>query len=246
MMKQSPGAPTARQIDLKEQYEAQRRSEKAGVAVLAARRALQKGQREEAKVQLKQAFAINPGDEKAVDVLGDIYLEEGETEKALELFEKALTRYPNNTAFQEKAAICRLDLAEMEAEKTVAPLLIETGDKGKIFERSPQKAVSLSVFLPGAGQFYNEENEKGAIFVSVYLISTFCWFYPLTTQMHQSTKSDAIQMGLMISRLAGMNAFLFKVGMVVSTVIYAYSLYDAGKVASQWNTERRKSLGLEK
>lgn len=240
---QSQSAPTARQNELKEQYEAQRRSEKAGAFVLAARRALQKGDREEAKGQLKQAFTTNPGDEKAVDVLGDIYLEEGETEKALELFEKALTRYPNNTMFQEKAAVCRLDLAEMEADKNVAPTLLELGDKSKIFERSPQKAVSLSVFLPGAGQFYNEENEKGAIFLGAYLISTLCWFYPLATQLQIS---KAAQIGVLISNLAGVNAFLFKLGTVVSTMVYIASLYDAGTVAAKYNLERRKALGLEK
>lgn len=246
MMNQSQQAPTARQLDLKEQYEAQRRSERAGAFVLAARRALQKGAREEAMAQLKEAFTANPGDEKAVDLLGDIYLEEGETEKALELFEKALTRYPNNTAFQEKAAICRLDLAEMEADKTTAPLLIETGDKGKIFDRSLHKAVSLSVFLPGAGQFYNEENEKGAAFAGSYLISTLSWFYPLWTELSNLPLKQRLDFGLAISHMSGFNALLFKVGMVVSSIVYIASLYDAGTVASKWNRERRKALGLEK
>lgn len=244
-MNQSQQAPTARQVDLKEQYEAQRRSERAGAFVLAARRAVQNGSYEEAKAQLKEAFAQNPGDEKAVDVLGDIYLAEGETEKALDLFEKALTRYPNNTSFQEKAAICRLDLAEMEADKTTAPLLIETGDKGKIFERSPHKAVSLSVFLPGAGQFYNEENEKGAAFAGTYLVSTICWFYPLWTELSNLPLSQRLNFGLAISHMSGMESLLFKIGTVISFIVYAASVYDAGTVASKWNRERRKALGLE-
>lgn len=246
MMNQSQSAPTARQNELKEQYEAQRRSEQAGRFVIGARKAVNNGALEEAKAQLKEAFAVNPGDEKAVDVLGDIYLAEGETQKALELFEKALTRYPNNTAFQEKAAICRLDLAEMEAEKTVAPLLIEAGDKGKIFERSPQKAVSLSVFLPGAGQFYNEENEKGAGFVGAYLISTLCWFYPLWTQLATQPLNQRLNFSMAMANLSGFGSFALKVGMLVSLIVYVASLYDAGKVASKWNLERRKSLGLEK
>jgi tetratricopeptide (TPR) repeat protein len=246
MMNQSQSAPTARQNELKEQYEAQRRSERAGAFVLAARRALQKGDREEAKAQLKQAFTTNPGDEKAVDVLGDVYLEEGETEKALELFEKALRHYPHNTAFQEKAAICRLDLAEMEADKNVVPLLVDVGDKSKIFERSPHKAVSLSVFLPGAGQFYNEENEKGAAFVGAYLVSTLCWFYPLWTQMSNQKGTARLDYGLAMSNLSGLGALAFKVGVLVSFIVYVASLYDAGKAAAKWNLERRKALGLEK
>jgi len=245
MMNQSQSALTRRQIDLKEQYEAQRRAENAGRFVLAARKALERGEWEQAKGQLKEAFTVNPGDEKAIDVLGDIYLAEGETEKALELFEKALTRYPSNASFEEKAAICRLDLAEMEADKVVAPLLVDTGDKGKIFERSPQKAVSLSVFLPGAGQFYNEENEKGAAFVGAALISTLCWFYPLWTQLSSQTGKARLDFGMAISNLNGLGSLLFKVGILVWLVVYVASLYDAGTVAAKWNRERRKALGLE-
>lgn len=240
-MMQQQNAPTSRQNELKEQYELQRRSEKAGAFVLAARRALQKGEREEAKSQLKGAFSANPGDEKAIDVLGDIYLAEGETEKALELFEKAFARYPKNASFEERAAICRLDLAEMEADQTVVPLLLETGDKSKVFERSPQKAVSLSVFLPGAGQFYNDENEKGAACLGGYLVSTLCWFYPVMGQF----KPGSGDLGQIISRLAGMNALMFKFGLIVSSIIYIYSLYDAGTVAAKYNRARRKALGLE-
>jgi len=238
-------APLARDDDLKAQYEAQRRSEKAGVFVLAARRALERGEREEAKTHLKGAFEANPGDEKAVDVLGDIYLAEGETEKALDLFEKALKRYPNNATFEEKAALCRLDLAEMETDKTVAPLLVESGDKGKIFERSPQKAVSLSVFLPGAGQFYNDENEKGAIVLGAGLLSTLAWFYPLWTQMSSQGGKARLDVGMALSNLAGIESLMFKVGALVWIGVYVFSLYDAGTVAAKWNRERRKSLGLE-
>ncbi len=244
-MMQQQNAPTARQNELKEQYEAQRRSERAGAFVLAARRALQKEQREEAKSQLKQAFAANPGDEKAIDVLGDIYLAEGETQKALELFEKAFARYPKNATFEERAAICRLDLAEMEADQTVAPLLLETGDKSKVFERSPHKAVSLSVFLPGAGQFYNDENEKGAACLGGYLLSSLCWFYPVASQLKPQAVRSSNDLGQIISRLSGMEGLMFKVGLIVSSVIYIYSLYDAGTVASKYNQARRKALGLE-
>ena len=246
MTQPQKNAPIARSLDLKEEYEAQRRSERAGVFVLAARRALQKGEREEAKAQLKQAFAANPGDEKAVDVLGDLYLAEGETEKALELFEKAFARFPGNASFEERAAVCRLDLAEMEADKTVVPLLVETGDKGKVFERSPQKAVSLSVFLPGAGQFYNEENEKGAALLGGYIVSSLCWFYPFSAQFRSANVRKMADLTGMMGHMGSFGTLLFNFGLLISSLIYAYALWDAGTTAAKWNHERRKSLGLEK
>jgi tetratricopeptide (TPR) repeat protein len=238
-------APVARANDLKAEYEARRLAEKAGAFVLAARRALQSGQREEAKAQLKHAFAANPGDAASIDVLGDIYLEEGETQKALELFEKAFQRYPKHVSFEEKAAICRLDLAEMEADKTMPKLLLESGDRGKIFERSPQKAVSLSLFLPGAGQFYNDENEKGAAFTGAAIVSTLCWFYPLWSQLSSQTGRSRLDFGMAMSNLSGLGSFAFKLGILVWIGVYIASMVDAGRTASKLNQARRRALGLE-
>ena len=238
-------APVARADDLKAEYELQRRAEKAGAFVLAARRALQSGNREEAKAQLKHAFTANPGDAASIDVLGDIYLEEGETQKALELFEKAFQRYPKHVSFEEKAAICRLDLAEMEADKTMPKLLLESGDKGKIFERSPQKAVSLSLFLPGAGQFYNEQNEKGAAFTGAAIVSFLCWFYPVASQLSPTTVRRSSDLGDIVSRLSGFSSLLFHLGIVVWLGVYIASMVDAGRSASAFNQGRRKALGLE-
>ncbi len=236
----APGA-RANADDLKAEYELQRRSEKAGAFVLAARRALQSGNREEAKAQLKHAFAANPGDAASIDVLGDIYLEEGETQKALELFEKAFERYPKHVSFEEKAAICRLDLAEMEADKTMPKLLLESGDRDKIFERSSQKAVALSLCLPGAGQFYNDENEKGAAFMGAAVVSCLSWFYPLASKL----KPGSGDLGQIISQLSGFDSLLFHVGIIVWIGSYIVSMVDAGRTSSKLNQSHRRALGLE-
>jgi tetratricopeptide (TPR) repeat protein len=103
--------------------DALRRAEAAGAHVMAARNALRKGERNRAKELVKAAFAENPGDIAAVEFLGDLFLEEGETQQALQLFERAHTAHPSYAPFEEKLAICRLDLAEIESDKTRAELI---------------------------------------------------------------------------------------------------------------------------
>lgn len=224
--------------------EALRRAEAAGANVMAARNALRKGERNRAKELIKEAFAANPGDIAAIELLGDMYLEEGETEKALGLFERAHQAHPEHVAFEEKMAICRLDLAEMENDKLAKQLLLEQGDNGKIFERSPSKAMSLSLLLPGAGQFYNDENEKGTIYLVTGLLSFLTWVYPLLQVMAQQRPAQRLDVGNAIQAMSGLQAGSFYLGLTIYTGIYVASLVGAGSAAKQYNEERRASLGL--
>ena len=158
--------------------------EEANKHLMAARMRVRKGEREEAYTEIKRAFAAHPGDRNAIEMLGDLYLEDGETEKALTLYQRALKAHPSYAPFEEKIAICRLDLAEIEADRAAKnsgdplALLQAQAEMNQVYERVPHKAVSLSLFLPGAGQFYNDEIEKGTMFLGGALVSFIGWFLP--------------------------------------------------------------------
>lgn len=220
--------------------EALRRAEAAGAHVMAARNALRKGERNRAKELIKEAFAANPGDIAAIELLGDMFLEEGETEKALGLFERAHQAHPEHIAFEEKLAICRLDLAEMENDRLARQMLLEQGDLGKGDERSPSKAMTLSLLLPGAGQFYNDENEKGTAYLVAGLISFLAWVYPLLTALSK----QRFDFGNAISSMSGLQSASFYLGLTIWTGLYVASLVGAGASAKQYNEARRASLGL--
>lgn len=224
--------------------------EEATKHLMAARMRVRKGEREAAYGEIKRAFAAHPGDRNAIEMLGDLYLEDGETEKALTLYQRALKAHPNDALFEEKLAICRLDLAEIEADRIAKdsgdPLAIlqSQAESGQLYERVPHKAVSLSLFLPGAGQFYNDEVEKGAAFLGAGLLSFIGWFYPMWTQASKLPKAQRLDFGTAISSLHGGWNVLFWLMLLTWLAVYAGSMTDAGKTAAAFNVSRRRALGL--
>ncbi|RYG64409.1 tetratricopeptide repeat protein [bacterium] len=222
------------------ELEALQKAEAAGVSVMAARNALRKGEREKARELIKEAFASNPGDITAIDLLGDMFLEEGETQQALKLYERALKAHPGHAAFEEKVAVCRLDLAEMEADRIAKATVLEFGDMDKAFERSPGKAMTLSMMLPGAGQFYNEENEKAIGYMVAGVLSFIAWSYPLMSALSK-TRFDLLGA---IHSISGVESFFFYVGATLWAGIYAASITGAIASAKRFNEARRASLGI--
>lgn len=224
--------------------ESLKRSEAAAGRVMAARNALRKGERERAKVLIKEAFAENPGDLAALDFLGDMLLEDGETEQALRLFERALKAHPGNANFEEKLAICRLDLAEIEADKQMRHNLILGEENSKIFERSLAKSITLSLLLPGAGQFYNDENEKGAAYLAAGVVSSIAWFYPLWNSLSRLPTAQRLDFSTAIHSMIGIEPVLFYIGATVWSGVYAASLIGAMTSTKSYNEARRVALGL--
>ncbi len=224
--------------------DALRRAEAAGAHVMAARNALRKGERERARELVKAAFAENPGDIAAIEFLGDLFLEEGETEQALGLFERALRAHPNYAPFEEKLAICRLDLAEIENDKLARELLLTQGDIDKGLELSPAKAVTLSLCLPGAGQFYNDENERGGAFLAAGVVSCLAWFYPLWTALSRLPKGQRLDVGAALSSMSGLQATFFYLGTAIWLGVYIASAVTASASAKRFNAGRRAVLGL--
>ena len=226
--------------------------EEATKHLMAARMRVRKGEREQAYNEIKRAFAAHPGDRAAIEMLGDLYLEDGETEKALTLYQRALKAHPGYVPFEEKLAICRLDLAEIEADRAAKnsgdplAMLQSQMEMDAIYERVPHKAVSLSLFLPGAGQFYNDEVEKGVAFLGAGLLSFVAWFYPMWTEASKLPTSRRFDFLAAIGALSGGWSVLFWLALLTWIAVYIGSMVDAGRSAAEFNETRRRALGLGK
>ncbi|HEX8834968.1 MAG TPA: tetratricopeptide repeat protein, partial [Abditibacteriaceae bacterium] len=229
------------------------RLEKAGGLVMAARAALRKGQRDDARAKLQQAFAIAPTDVGALELLGDLFFEEGEQEKAIAVFERGLKFHPRHVAFEEKIAIAKLDLAEMEADKLRRQHVLEHGDTESWQDKNPGVAGFLSLALPGAGQFYNDEYERGATFLGVAVVTFVAWFWPITAAVKRVTASFPAggnrpgfgeTVSTAFSNMGGVTQFLLWSMILTWIGTYLYSAYDASQLAIRAAEERKRALGI--
>jgi len=227
-------------------------SEKAGAHIMAARRALRKGNRDEARTLLKQAFAASPNDQAGLELLGDLFLEEGEQAKAVAVFERGKKLYPRHASFEEKIALAQLDLAEIEHDKILRQQFAQDGDTEAWQDRKPNVSALISALVPGLGQVYNDHWERGAAFLSAAIISFAGWLWPLSSGLRaastgaaKNAEKDALRD--MAAALVGMSpatklflVLCFMAGMA----IHAYAAWDAAQLAIRGAQDRKRRLGI--
>jgi hypothetical protein len=239
---QSARTPPAPALDL----DAQRVSEKAGALVMQARRAERQSRFGEAKKLLQQAFALAPTDLGALELLGDIFLHEAEQEKAKKVFEHGLKFHPHHRAFEEKIALCILDLEAMRRHRERSQTLLEAGDPDSWMNLSPNRALGLSLLLPGAGHVYAEENERAAWIFGAYLFALLAWALPLYIGMKgaaaQGVKGLDRGISAALGNMSTIGLCWFWLMVASSVAIYVFALVDAMAATERANERRKHGL----
>lgn len=214
--------------------EALHRAEKAGALVMSARNAARKGRREEARAQLQQALTLAPTDCGALELLGDMFLEEGEQEKAIAVFERGRKHHPRHAAFEEKIAEAHIDLREMETDRLLReqaladPLGGESARAEVVRDRKPNAVAFLSLLLPGAGQFYNEETERGMVYFLIAMALFCAWCVPW-------------RMGW---AMAGLAKIWIGAMLLAQIATHVSAAVDAARGAMRDAEERKRLLGV--
>ncbi|HVF09800.1 MAG TPA: hypothetical protein VNA16_03310 [Abditibacteriaceae bacterium] len=219
------------------------RTDKAGALVMAARAALRRGKIQETRTLLQQALAIQPADLGAIELLGDMFMEEAEQEKAIQVFERGRALHPRHAAFEEKIALCHLDLAEMQRDRDAQQHLLSHGIE-KWMERSPKKAVALSLLVPGGGSFYVEENERGAVFMGAWLLAFAAWYVPLHIGFNSLPKGARHTLGAVLGQLNGFWQFWFWLMLLVFVAVYVVAAVDSYQGAQRTNSGRNPLLRM--
>lgn len=224
-------------------FGAQRLAEKSGSLVMQARRAQRQQNRREAMKLLQQALSIAPTDIHALELLGDLFLEDAEQEKALKAFEYGLKHHPGHRAFEEKIALCILDIEEEKRLRARNESLLELGVTESWMNLSPNRAFGLSALLPGAGHVYAEENERAAWVLGSYVFTTVGWSLPLYLGMKAAAASGVKGLsGGISAALAGMNTLVvlwFWLMFAAGIGVYVFAIFDA-MAAVERSNERRK------
>jgi tetratricopeptide (TPR) repeat protein len=220
-----------------------RQAEKAGALVMSARAALRRGQIQETRALLQQALAIQPADLGAIELLGDMFMEEAEQEKAIQVFERGRALHPRHAAFEEKIALCHLDLAEMQRDRDAQQHLLTHGIE-KWMERSPKKAVALSLMVPGAGSFYVEENEHGVLFMGAWVLAFIAWYLPLHIGFNSLPEGARHTFGAVLNSLNGFWQGWFWLMLAAFIVVYIMAALDSYQGAQRTNSGRNPLLGM--
>lgn len=225
-------------------FAAQQAFDKAGALVMAARSAYRKGNLADARPLLQQALALAPTDCGALELLGDIFLAEAQQEKALRVFEHGQKLHPRHFPFEEKIALCHLDMEEMKRERQRRETLLEGGDPESWMNLAPNRAFGLSVLLPGAGHLYIEDNEKAALIFGAFVLLFLGWSLPL----YFGAKAAAT-LGVhgffngMSAALANMSTPLslwFYLCVAAQIALYVYAAFDAMSGAERANERRQQ------
>lgn len=230
--------------------EEMRRHEEVQAQVGAARIALRKGRKEDARVSLQRALALNANDAGALETLGDLCLEEGEHEKAIIAFEKGRRLHPHIDAFEEKIGIAKLDLREMQDDAILRQKVLEEGDSDIWQDFPPTRALALSLLLPGAGHFAIDQLERGAMWLGSAVFTFIGWTVPLTLAMKnggEAVRATGKAFAAWPAAIASMNGgtrFWFWLMMMAWLAIYVLSAIDASRSAVRAREDRRRSIGL--
>ena len=234
----------------------QRRAEEAGKIVMTARMTLRRGERSEAKKLLAQALKIDPSDIGALDMLGDMFLEDAEQEKAIQVFAHGLKFHPEHAPFEEKMALAKLDIAEMEREQLMKEMALKNAiDNGlepgfdKLLDRKPSLALGLSAVVPGAGQIYNDQYEKAAVFFILSLCFLLAWFNLLLNKMRAMQEASVgrrimPRMDQALDAMSSGQHTLFWLLVLAWIAVIIASAADAALCATRLNEARRREAGL--
>jgi hypothetical protein len=174
---------------------------------------------------------LNPTDCGAFELLGDIFLEEGEQQKAITVFERGRQHHPRHAAFEEKIALAHVDLAEMERDRILKEQLLANptaSAQGRTSDRKPMAVAFLSLMVPGAGQYYNEEPERALVFFPVALLLLCAWAIPWLSNWSMGG-FERVWIGIML---------------VVAAVWHTVSAVDAARSAQREIDEQKRLLGM--
>ncbi len=228
-----------------------KREEQVAAIAMKARLDLRKGNRETAKTEIARALALNPNDLVALELMGDVFLEEGEQTKAILVFEKGRALYPTHVAFVEKIRLAQHDLDEMAVDQLTQKFQPPAHLLHDDIDVKPMRAAMLSLLIPGGGQFFLEQTERGALYLGLAIVALCGWALPLRNAMNHAgaavkeTGSIGAGWSNAIASMSGATQVLFWTMSTLFSALYLVSAWDAYSTVARRQGERRETTGLK-
>lgn len=178
-----------------------------------------------AEALCRQALELAPEDPMGIEMMGDLQVEKGNLQTALEHYRKAFEAQPGKAILEEKIGRTVLSIAEEEQERAEAQLLLNSPNRKSERKRNATVATLLSLLCPGIGQLFLGQQVKGGILLAVGLLSI--WFGGADL-----FKLLVVASGAALPRGESVNSFLAMLG-ILGLLVWLYSLLDASAQAGK-------------
>ena len=237
-------------------------AEEAEKLLRAAHVARLRGDRPAAEDRVRQALQMKPDDPEAHAILGEMLLESGEAQAAIDELKRAMELKPGVVRYEAGYAKATLAVAEAERKKAMA-LSLATGARAPQSARNPTLATLASLFIPGGGQLYNGQLGKAVFFLLLVLVTAAISIGFSISQAHRFGSSDATAIvdritsgddesgpsgGSGLPSLKDFTKAISPIGMVfalISLIAWVWNFIDAGVVANRLNREESAKTGWE-
>jgi TM2 domain-containing membrane protein YozV len=204
-----------------------------------------KGQRQQALQLAQQAVGMDDESWEAHELAGDLLLELGRGDYALDSYRRARELNPSRTSLEDKIARAALARAARLQTTTMSEALL-SGRIRPAPARKPGFAALMSMIAPGLGQLYNGEVIKGFVLLALSIV---CFGLTGTSLRGQIVVGPASPQGSLYGSridLGAIGSALFSgitaLWVILLFIVWVYSIADAAIVASRMNTSDGSGL----
>jgi len=199
-----------------------------------------RGEQQEALKLTQEVLSLDEASWEACELTGDLLLDLGKGEEALEMYRRAKDLNASRGVLEEKIGRAALARAKTQASSDLSQALLEGRAQASLPPRKPGYAAILSLIVPGLGQLYNGEPVKGFVVMASFLLVFAMTGMALRGQLSASPLSPrgalyAPQVDVN-SVLTGMFSGVTLIWVLLLAGVYIYAVADAGLRASRTMT----------
>ncbi len=194
----------------------------------------------------RQAIDLDERSWEAHELMGDLHLDMGRGDLALENYRRAREINQSRGVLEEKIGRAALARAARQRAASMSEALLDGIGGPSTVKRKPGLAAVLSLIIPGLGQLYNGEVIKGFIMAALFIALFGLTVVALRANIAASPVSaqgilygPRVDIGRIVS---GLFSGLSAVWVVLLACLWIYSIADAGIRASKTMTS--DSTGL--
>lgn len=212
--------------------ESQQKSEAAHRLLTAANLHRMRGQMAEAANACRQALEADPEDASAHEMMGDLLQAQGKLQEAMEHFRQAFQKEGRPVTEEKIARLALRIQAATQQDLTGAAAVMGQKPSHPV---SPSMAVMLSMFFPGLGQLYNNDQQKGFVLFGVWLMGllmSMSLMVPHLRTIRRAMLGSGGDYGG-----PGIPGFFWLL-LLVMGAIWVYSIIDASLTATALSQER--------